>query len=86
MTPLSPLNAEDTEIRRAPHDDAHSALVSAHDQGDQLTLNEVSSIAILLLAAVCAPRLRHDPGPTEQSYAGSRVGGQPRIEPYSIVG
>ncbi|MGH3475928.1 MAG: cytochrome P450 [Nocardioidaceae bacterium] len=39
------------EIRRAPHDDVLSALVTAHDQGDRLTLDELSSIAMLLLAA-----------------------------------
>jgi cytochrome P450 len=39
------------QIRRAPRDDILSALVSAHDQGDQLTLNELSSMAMLLLAA-----------------------------------
>lgn len=39
------------EIRRAPRDDFLSALVTAHDQGDQLTLDELSSIAMLLLAA-----------------------------------
>ncbi|MGH3888812.1 MAG: cytochrome P450, partial [Pseudonocardiaceae bacterium] len=39
------------EIRRAPRDDVLSALVTAHDQGDQLTLDELSSIAMLLLAA-----------------------------------
>jgi cytochrome P450 len=40
-----------TEIRRAPGNDILSALVTAHDQGDQLTLDELSSIAMLLLAA-----------------------------------
>jgi cytochrome P450 len=39
------------EVRRAPRDDVLSALVTAHDQGDQLTLDELSSIAMLLLAA-----------------------------------
>ncbi|MGH3787110.1 MAG: cytochrome P450 [Pseudonocardiaceae bacterium] len=39
------------EIRRAPGDDVLSALVTAHDQGDQLSLDELSSIAMLLLAA-----------------------------------
>jgi cytochrome P450 len=39
------------EIRRAPRDDVLSALVTAHDQGDQLTTDELSSIAMLLLAA-----------------------------------
>jgi cytochrome P450 len=39
------------DIRRAPRDDVLSALVTAHDQGDQLTLDELSSIAMLLLAA-----------------------------------
>lgn len=39
------------QIRRAPRDDVLSALVTAHDQGDQLTLNELSSMAMLLLAA-----------------------------------
>jgi cytochrome P450 len=39
------------EIRRAPRDDVLSALVTAHDQGDQLTVDELSSIAMLLLAA-----------------------------------
>ncbi len=39
------------EIRRAPRDDLLRALVTAHDQGDQLTLDELSSIAMLLLAA-----------------------------------
>lgn len=38
-------------IRRAPRDDILSTLVTAHDQGDQLTLDELSSIAMLLLAA-----------------------------------
>lgn len=40
-----------TEIRRRPRDDVLSALVAAHDQGDQLSLDELSSIAMLLLAA-----------------------------------
>ncbi|MGH3789406.1 MAG: cytochrome P450 [Pseudonocardiaceae bacterium] len=39
------------EIRRVPQDTILSALVTAHDQGDQLTLDELSSIAMLLLAA-----------------------------------
>jgi cytochrome P450 len=39
------------QIRRAPRDDLLSALVTTHDQGDQLTLDELSSIAMLLLAA-----------------------------------
>ena len=39
------------EIRRAPRDDVLSTLVTAHDQGDQLTADELSSIAMLLLAA-----------------------------------
>jgi hypothetical protein len=39
------------EIRRAPRDDVLSALVTAHDEGDQLTLDELSSISMLLLAA-----------------------------------
>ncbi len=39
------------EIRRAPRDDVLSALVTAHDQGEALTLDELSSIAMLLLAA-----------------------------------
>jgi len=39
------------ELRRAPRDDVLSALVTAHDQGDQLTTDELSSIAMLLLAA-----------------------------------
>jgi cytochrome P450 len=39
------------EIRRAPRDDLLSALVTAHDQDDQLTADELSSIAMLLLAA-----------------------------------
>jgi cytochrome P450 len=39
------------EIRRAPRDDILSALVTAHDQGDQLSLDELCSIAMLLLAA-----------------------------------
>ncbi|MBV9012682.1 MAG: cytochrome P450 [Pseudonocardiales bacterium] len=38
-------------IRRAPRDDILSTLLAAHDQGDQLTLDELSSIAMLLLAA-----------------------------------
>ena len=39
------------EIRRAPRDDVLSALVTAHDQEFQLTTDELSSIAMLLLAA-----------------------------------
>jgi cytochrome P450 len=39
------------EVRRAPRDDVLSALVAAHDHGDQLTLEELSSIAMLLLGA-----------------------------------
>ncbi|MGH3836948.1 MAG: cytochrome P450, partial [Pseudonocardiaceae bacterium] len=39
------------EIRRASRDDVLSSLVTAHDQSDQLTLDELSSIAMLLLAA-----------------------------------
>ncbi|MGH3975305.1 MAG: cytochrome P450 [Pseudonocardiaceae bacterium] len=39
------------EIRRTPEDDLLSALVAMHDQGDQLTLDELSSIAMLVLAA-----------------------------------
>jgi hypothetical protein len=39
------------EIRHAPRDDVLSALVTAHDDGGQLTLDELSSIAMLLLAA-----------------------------------
>jgi cytochrome P450 len=39
------------EIRRTPRDDVLSALVTAHDQDDQLTSDELSSIAMLLLAA-----------------------------------
>jgi cytochrome P450 len=38
------------EIRRDPQDNILSALVTAHDQGE-LTLDELSSIAMLLLAA-----------------------------------
>lgn len=38
-------------LRRAPRDGVLSSLVAAHDQGDQLTLDELSSIAMLLLAA-----------------------------------
>ena len=38
-------------VRRAPRDDVLSALVSAHDREEQLTLDELSSIAMLLLAA-----------------------------------
>ncbi|MGH3901570.1 MAG: cytochrome P450 [Pseudonocardiaceae bacterium] len=39
------------EIRRTPRDNVLSALVTVHDQGDQLSLDELSSIAMLLLAA-----------------------------------
>jgi cytochrome P450 len=39
------------EIRRASRDDVLSALVTAHDQEFQLTTDELSSIAMLLLAA-----------------------------------
>jgi cytochrome P450 len=39
------------QVRHAPRDDVLSALVTAHDQGEQLTLDELSSIAMLLLAA-----------------------------------
>ncbi|MGH3825188.1 MAG: cytochrome P450 [Pseudonocardiaceae bacterium] len=39
------------EVRRNPRDDVLSGLVTAHDQGDQLSLDELSSIAMLLLAA-----------------------------------
>ncbi len=39
------------ELRRAPRDGVLSALVTAHDQGDQLTLDELSSIAMLVLGA-----------------------------------
>lgn len=38
------------DVRRAPRDDVLSALVTAHDQGN-LTLDELSSIAMLVLAA-----------------------------------
>ncbi|MGH3830886.1 MAG: cytochrome P450 [Pseudonocardiaceae bacterium] len=38
-------------LRRAPRGGVLSSLVAAHDQGDQLTLDELSSIAMLLLAA-----------------------------------
>ena len=41
----------DTAIRRASRDDVLSALVTAHDQGEQLSLDELSSISMLLLAA-----------------------------------
>jgi cytochrome P450 len=40
-----------TQIRRTPRDNILSTLLAAHDQGDQLTLDELSSIAMLLLAA-----------------------------------
>ncbi|MBV8542980.1 MAG: cytochrome P450 [Pseudonocardiales bacterium] len=39
------------DVRRTPRDGVLSSLVAAHDQGDQLTLDELSSIAMLLLAA-----------------------------------
>jgi cytochrome P450 len=39
------------EVRRNPRDDVLSGLVAAHDQGDQLSLDELSSIAMLLLGA-----------------------------------
>lgn len=39
------------DIRRAPRDDVLSTLVTAHDQEDRLTSDELSSIAMLLLAA-----------------------------------
>jgi cytochrome P450 len=39
------------DVRRAPGDGILRCLVAAHDQGDQLTLDELSSIAMLLLAA-----------------------------------
>jgi len=39
------------EIRRAPRDDVLSALVNAHDEEFHLTSDELSSIAMLLLAA-----------------------------------
>ncbi|MGH4026259.1 MAG: cytochrome P450 [Pseudonocardiaceae bacterium] len=39
------------EIRRAPRDDILSSLVAAHDEGGQLSTDELSSIAMLLLAA-----------------------------------
>jgi cytochrome P450 len=39
------------DIRRAPRDDVLSALVTAHDQEDRLSSDELSSIAMLLLAA-----------------------------------
>jgi cytochrome P450 len=39
------------QIRRAPRDDILSALVAAHDEGGQLSTDELSSIAMLLLAA-----------------------------------
>jgi hypothetical protein len=39
------------QLRRAPRDGVLSALVTAHDEGDQLTADELSSIAMLLLAA-----------------------------------
>ena len=39
------------EVRRSPGDDILSALVRVHDEGDGLTDDELSSIAMLLLAA-----------------------------------
>lgn len=39
------------EIRREPRDDILSSLVAAHDEGGQLSTDELSSIAMLLLAA-----------------------------------
>ena len=39
------------EIRRSPGDDILSALVAVHDEGQGLTEDELSSIAMLLLAA-----------------------------------
>ncbi|MCU1610458.1 MAG: Linalool 8-monooxygenase [Pseudonocardiales bacterium] len=39
------------EVRRARRDDVLSTLVTAHDQGEQLSLDELSSISMLLLAA-----------------------------------
>jgi cytochrome P450 len=39
------------EIRRAPREDILSSLVAAHDEGGQLSTDELSSIAMLLLAA-----------------------------------
>jgi cytochrome P450 len=40
-----------SEVRRARRDDVLSTLVTAHDQGEQLSLDELSSISMLLLAA-----------------------------------
>jgi cytochrome P450 len=40
-----------SEVRRARRDDILSTLVTAHDQGEQLSLDELSSISMLLLAA-----------------------------------
>jgi cytochrome P450 len=39
------------DVRRAPGDGILGSLVAAYDQGDQLTLDELSSISMLLLAA-----------------------------------
>jgi cytochrome P450 len=39
------------QIRRAPRDDILNALVAVHDEGGQLSTDELSSIAMLLLAA-----------------------------------
>jgi hypothetical protein len=39
------------EVRRSPREDIISGLVSAHDEGGQLTTDELSSIAMLVLAA-----------------------------------
>ncbi|MGH3929670.1 MAG: cytochrome P450 [Pseudonocardiaceae bacterium] len=39
------------QVRRAPRDDILSSLVTAHDEGGRLTTDELSSIAMLLLAA-----------------------------------
>lgn len=39
------------EIRRSPREDILSGLVRAHDEGGQLSTDELSSIAMLLLAA-----------------------------------
>ncbi|MCA1675372.1 MAG: cytochrome P450 [Actinobacteria bacterium] len=39
------------EVRRAPREDILSTLVAAHDEGGQLSTDELSSIAMLLLAA-----------------------------------
>jgi cytochrome P450 len=40
-----------SEVRRARRDDVLSTLVTAHDQDEQLSLDELSSISMLLLAA-----------------------------------